>query len=118
MRTAADDALLARLQSPPDLREGNEALAYWRRRRRRLPWYRVAARREATRMTVAWERRVTSALIRQRGLPATARLQAAHLLAATWLRRYVGRLVLKFAVVSFVFVAAVVLMLDLLRQAL
>jgi hypothetical protein len=118
MRTSADDLLLARLHAPPDLREGSEALAYWRRRRRRLPWYRVAARREATRMALAWERRVSAALIRQRGVPATARLRAVQLIAGGWLRRYVGRLALKLAVMSFVFVAAVVLMLDLLRQAL
>src|SRR4051794_28754214 len=91
---SSDDALIARLQAPPDLRDGTEALAYWRDRRQRLPWYRVTARREAARMTVVWERRVRAALLRQRGLPAVARLQAARLVGAIWFRRSTRRLVL------------------------
>jgi hypothetical protein len=122
MRTAplsSDDALIARLQAPPDLRDGAEALAYWRGRRQRLPWYRVAARREAARMTVVWERRVRAALLRQRGLPAVARLQAARLVAAIWFRRSTRRLVLTLALASAVIlvVAPVALVVDLLLRA-
>src|SRR5204863_7656809 len=39
-----DDELLARLQAPPDLRDGVEALAYWRGRRPPLPWDRRRAK--------------------------------------------------------------------------
>src|SRR5690242_3809848 len=86
-----DDVLLAHLQAPPDLREGSECLAYWRQRRRRLPWYRLSARREAARMVVAWERRVRAALVYQRGAPMAARLEGAKLVAAVHLRRWGGR---------------------------
>jgi hypothetical protein len=122
MRTgplSGDDALLARLQAPPDLRDGAEALAYWRRRRRRLPWYRVVARREAARMTVVWERRVRAALLRQRGLPVVARLEAARLIAGVWLRRTARRLGLALVLASAVVlvVAPAALALDLLVRA-
>ncbi len=86
-----DDLLLTRLQAPPDLREGSECLAYWRRRRRRLPWYRLAARREASRMVMTWERHVREALIYQRGVPMGARLDGAKLVAAVHLRRWMRR---------------------------
>jgi hypothetical protein len=88
---SADDELLVHLQAPPDLREGVESLAYWGRRRQGLPWYRLAPRREAARMTVAWERRVAAALIRQPGLALAPRLQGARLIAVTRLRRLARR---------------------------
>jgi hypothetical protein len=118
---SADDALLARLQAPPDLREGTEALSYWRRRRRDLPWYRVAARREAAQMTVVWERHVRAALIAQRGLSATAYLRAGQVLATSWFGRIAGRALLAFRLVKVAFVLLVVvaaaLVLNLLIQA-
>jgi hypothetical protein len=123
MRTAppsADDALLARLQAPPDLREGTDALAYWRGRRQRLPWYRIAARREAARMSVAWEQRVRAALVRQRGLPTEARLRAARLVAGIWLRRSLRRVTLALAGTAMVLLvlAPALLLLDLLVHVL
>jgi hypothetical protein len=105
---SADDVLVARLQAPPDLQEGTEALAYWRRRGRALPWYRLAARREAARMTVVWERRVRAALMSQRDLPGMAHLRAGQLIAATWFRRITRRVVLALAVATAVFVVLVV----------
>jgi hypothetical protein len=107
MRTAplsSDDELLAHLRAPPDLRDGVESLAYWQRRRRRLPLYRWAARREASRMVMVWERRVRAAVFRQRGVALAPRLRAAALVARTQLRRRTRR-------VAFVLVgmAAVVL---------
>lgn len=117
---SADDALLARLQAPPDLREGTEALAYWRGRRQRLPWYRIAARREATRMSLAWEQRVRAALVRQRGLPTEARLRAARLIAGIWFKRSLRRaavVVAGMAVMLLVFAPAL-LLLDLLVHVL
>jgi hypothetical protein len=35
-----DEQLLVRLRAPPDLDDGVQSLDYWRRRSRRLPWYR------------------------------------------------------------------------------
>jgi hypothetical protein len=86
-----DDELLAHLLAPPDLHDGVESLAYWQGRRRRLPWYRRRARREAARMIVVWERRVGAALLRQRGAPLEARFQAAWLVAGGQLRRWARR---------------------------
>jgi hypothetical protein len=88
---AYDDELLARLQAPPDLRDGVEALAYWRTRLGRLPWYRRRARREASQMIVVWERRVVAALLAERGTPLWARIRAARLVAAGPLRRWARR---------------------------
>jgi len=94
MRTASlskDDALLARLQAPPDLGDGVQSLAYWRERSRRLPWYRMRARREAAEMTLRWERRVRGALVSQRGVAVDTRLAAGLLVARTRLRRWSRR---------------------------
>jgi hypothetical protein len=87
-RASSDDRLLARLQSPPDLREGVESLAYWLERRQRLPWYRIRAKREAEEMVVRWERRVRSAIFSQPGVPIRTRTSAGVLLARTRLRRW------------------------------
>jgi hypothetical protein len=123
MRTgppSADDALLARLQAPPDLREGTDALAYWRGRRQRLPWYRIGARREAARMSVAWEQRVRAALVRQRGLPTEARLRAARLVAGIWFRRSLRRVTIALAgtAVALLVLAPALLLLDVLVHVL
>jgi hypothetical protein len=83
-----DDQLLISLQGPPDLRLGVDSLAYWRERRRRLSWYRVRARREASRMILTWEQRVRGALVSQRGVPIELRVSAGVLLAQTVLRRW------------------------------
>jgi hypothetical protein len=88
---AYDDELVARLQAPPDLCDGVEALAYWRARLGRLPWYRRRARREASHMILVWERRVLAALLAERGAPLWARVRAARLVAAGPLRRWAIR---------------------------
>jgi hypothetical protein len=41
--------------------EAREALAFWRGRLRRLPWYRRAARAEAREMAARWQRRMLHA---------------------------------------------------------
>ena len=64
-----------------------EALAYWRGRRQRLPWYRRRAKLEAADMIVVWERRVRAALLRQREAPLGARVHAARLIVGGGLRR-------------------------------
>ena len=118
--SSSDDALLAYLQAPPDLHDGVESLKYWQGRTQRLPWYRLGARREATRMVMVWERRVRAAVLRQRGVPAAPRLLGALLVARTQFRRSLRRagfvLTATAAVVLLVAPAAVVL--DLLLRAL
>ena len=53
--------------------EAREALAFWRTRLRRLPWYRRAARAEARAMVARWQRRVVQAELERWRLPALAR---------------------------------------------
>jgi len=117
-----DDELLARLQAPPELSDGAESLAYWRRRRQRLPWYRMRARREAARMVLVWERRLRNALVRQRGAPVGIRLSAAVLVARTHFGRWIRRAVLvtaaMTALVLVVLVVPALLVVDLALRAL
>ena len=88
---SADDRLLARLQAPPDLTEGLQSLSYWHARRQRLAWYRISARREATRMILRWERRVRIAMLSQRGVPIAVRTSAGLLVTRTHLWRWSRR---------------------------
>ena len=57
--------------------EAREALAFWRARLRRLPWYRRAARAEARGMVTRWQRRVVQAELERWRLHALARPLAA-----------------------------------------
>jgi hypothetical protein len=102
---SSDEQLLRQLQAPPDLDDGVQALEYWRRRSRQLPWYRVRARREAVRMTVRWEQRVGAALISMHRATPEARLTAGVLVARTRLARWTRRA--GFAVVAIVTTAVV-----------
>ncbi|HVE67220.1 MAG TPA: hypothetical protein VNB64_01435, partial [Solirubrobacteraceae bacterium] len=77
------------MQTVP-LHDSIESLDYWRRRRARLPWHRRAARREAARMAVRWERRVRAAL-RQPDAPPSVRFAAARLVASCTLTRWARR---------------------------
>jgi hypothetical protein len=52
--------------------EAREALAFWRRRLRRLPWYRRAARAEAREMAARWQRRLVQAQLERWRLPGLA----------------------------------------------
>jgi hypothetical protein len=91
MRTRSrfdDQQLLRQLLAPPALDDGIQSLTYWRERWRRLPWYRIAARREAARMMIRWERRVAAALAAQPGAPVSTSMSAALLLARTRLARW------------------------------
>ena len=88
---STDDELLRQLHAPPALDDGVESLGYWRRRSRQLPCYRLRARREAMRMTIRWEQRVSAALLSQHRAPLEARLAAGVLVAQTRLRRWTRR---------------------------
>lgn len=117
---SADDRLLSQLQAPPDLSEGIQSLAYWHQRRQRLAWYRVSARREATRMILRWEHRVRGAMLSQRGVPIAVRTSAGVLVARTRLRRWSRRAaILASAAVGVTVIAApVVAVVILLAQIL
>jgi len=88
---STDEQLLGRLLAPPDLDDGVESLDFWSRRSRRLPWYRIRARREAVRMTVRWEQRLGAALVSQHPAPLEARVFAGALVARTRLARWTRR---------------------------
>ncbi|HUA45351.1 MAG TPA: hypothetical protein VMA77_09010 [Solirubrobacteraceae bacterium] len=88
---STDEQLLGRLLAPPALDDGVESLDYWSRRSRRLPWYRVRARREAVRMTVTWEQRVGAALVSQHRASLEARVLAGALVARTRMTRWTRR---------------------------
>jgi hypothetical protein len=117
---STDDRLLARLQAPPELSDGLQSLDYWRQRSRRLPWYRLGARREAARMTLQWEQRVRRALVSQRGVPVATRASAGLLVARIRARRWgrrgaiVATAAICVAVMSAPFVAAAALLMHLL----
>jgi hypothetical protein len=53
--------------------EAREALAFWRGRLRRLPWYRRAARAEAREMVARWQRRMVHAELERWQLRGLAR---------------------------------------------
>jgi hypothetical protein len=44
-----------------DIREAREAHAYWSRRAESLPWYKLAARREAHQLASRWRVRLVTA---------------------------------------------------------
>jgi hypothetical protein len=56
----------------PPVAEAREALAYWRERASRLPWYRWEARREARVMASRWRERLLRARLERWGLRALA----------------------------------------------
>ncbi len=88
---STDEQLLARLLAAPALEDGVESLGYWSRRSRRLPWYRIRARREAVRMTVRWEQRVGAALFSAHRASLDARVLAGALVARTRVARWTRR---------------------------
>jgi len=106
---STDEQLLGRLLAPPDLDDGVGSLDFWSRRSRRLPWYRLRARREAVRMTLRWERRVGAALVAQHRVPLETHVFAAALLARTRLARWTRRV----GIVALAAVTAVVVLLTI-----
>jgi hypothetical protein len=91
--------------------EAREALAFWRSRLRRLPWYRRGARAEARTMIVRWRRRLWHAQLERWRLVAIA---GPALALAEWLgptravtvRRATGRVLRISAVARMVALAA------------
>jgi hypothetical protein len=60
-RQDPDLLLVEAMLAPPPLDDARRSLAYWERRRRSLPLYRRAARREAREMAARWDERVRKA---------------------------------------------------------
>lgn len=56
-----DLQLVEAMLAPPPLEDARQSLDYWESRRRALPLYRRAARREAREMAARWESRVEAA---------------------------------------------------------
>jgi hypothetical protein len=56
-----DLLLVEGMLAPPPVDDARSSLAYWERRRKALPVYRRAARREAREMALRWEGRVQAA---------------------------------------------------------
>jgi len=91
--------------------EAREALAFWRGRLTRLPWYRRAARVEAREMVARWQRRMLQAQLerwRLHGLvgPLLALVDAWEPRAGVAARRVASRLVRRSPVARMVAVAA------------
>jgi hypothetical protein len=88
MQTKDPDLLLIeRMLAPPPLEDARSSHDYWRGRRKRLPLYRVTARREAKEMTVFWEERVRAAERAEFEASPVGRVLTALGLSGHWLRR-------------------------------
>jgi len=59
-----------------DVREAREAHAYWSRRAEALPWYKLAARREARELASRWRVRLVTSYLESWRLGALAELVA------------------------------------------
>jgi hypothetical protein len=89
MRAERDTDLLLveRMLAPPPLEDARSSLEYWKRRRKALPLYRRAARREAKQMAIRWQERVRAAELALFEASLVGRLLAGLGLSSLWLRR-------------------------------
>jgi hypothetical protein len=106
MRAERDPDLLLveRMLAPPPLEDARSSLEYWQRRRKALPLYRRAARREAKEMANRWQERVRAAELALFEASLVGRLLAGLGVSSLWLRR------VRFAKQAVVWVAWVVVM--------
>jgi hypothetical protein len=82
-----DLVLIERMLAPPPLEDARSSHDYWRRRRKNLPLYRLAARREAKEMTMFWEERVRAAEQAEFERTPVGRVLTALGLSGHWFRR-------------------------------
>ena len=82
-----DLLLIERMLAPPPLDDARSSHDYWRRRRRKLPLYRLIARREAKEMTIFWEERVRAAEQAEFERTPVGRVLTALGLSGHWFRR-------------------------------
>ena len=83
----ADLVLVEEMQAPPPLDDARRSLEYWQHRRKALPLYRRAARREAKEMATRWEGRVRAARIARFEASPVGRFLAGLGISTAWLRR-------------------------------
>jgi hypothetical protein len=91
-----DLLLIERMLAPPPLEDARSSLEFWQRRRKNLPLYRRAARREAKEMTIRWQETVRAAEQAEFEATPVGRLLAALGISSLWLQR--ARLAKKVAV--------------------
>jgi hypothetical protein len=82
-----DLLLIETMLAPPPLDDARSSLDYWQRRRRSLPFYRRAARREAREMATRWQERVRAAEQARFESSPVGRLLTAIGFSSLWLRR-------------------------------
>jgi hypothetical protein len=82
-----DLVLIERMLAPPPLEDSRSSLEYWRRRRKTLPLYRRAARREAKEMASRWQERVRAAEWARFEASLAGRLLVRLGVSKLWLRR-------------------------------
>jgi hypothetical protein len=73
--------------APPPLEDARSSLEYWQRRRRGLPIYRRAARREAKEMAVRWQERVRAAELARFEASLAGRILARLGVSSIWFQR-------------------------------
>jgi len=73
--------------APPPLEDARSSLEYWQRRRKALPLYRRADRREAKEMTVRWQERVRAAELARFEASPVGRLLARLGISSIWFSR-------------------------------
>jgi hypothetical protein len=82
-----DLLLIERMLAPPPLEEARSSLEYWQRRRKRLPLYRRAARREAKEMATRWQERVRAAELARFEASVVGRMLTALGISSVWFGR-------------------------------
>jgi hypothetical protein len=82
-----DLLLIERMLAPPPLADARTSLEFWRRRRKSLPIYRFAARREAKEMTTRCQEAVRAAERAEFESSPAGRLLAALGVSSLWLER-------------------------------
>jgi hypothetical protein len=82
-----DTVLVEQMLAPPPLEDARSSLEYWEHRRKALPLYRRAARREAKQMAVRWQERVRAAELAHFEASPVGRLLARLGISSIWFRR-------------------------------
>ena len=82
-----DHVLIEQMLAPPPLDDARSSLEYWQRRRKALPLYRRAARREAKEMAVRWQERVRAAELARFEASLAGRLLARIGISSSWYQR-------------------------------
>lgn len=82
-----DLLLIERMLAPPPLEDARSSLEFWQRRRKSLPLYRLAARREAKEMTMRCRETVRAAERARFESSPAGRLLAALGVSGLWLER-------------------------------